>query len=561
MIDLDRELRALDDIPTPELGDNVQRREPGLSDEVRSPFVRGGTSALAVIATVMVICVVAGGLVWTAFTPREDAPPVTTPAPNTGDPLASIPEGWTDLPLPPLVAYGAATVWAGDRLIVWGGIEPRAEAPNEVLGDGWAFDPGSSRWTSIATGPIERSDARAVWTGEKVLIWGGAEGGGPLMDGAAYDPSTDTWTAIAAAPIAPRRPAVVEWTGTELFVWGGGDADAPYLDGAAYDPSNDSWRVVPDAPTEMNLADAAWTGRELVIVGSLLDNRNHAATASAQALAFDPTTDEWRHLAEPGLSPQSSAVAAVGSLVFAFDYSHDAVVLDSEADRWLGLADVPTTPAECYVDAASLDPSSSNDAGIFAWSCGNAALLDVSEGVWHVVATMQAPTEYVIGHRVVGADDVIFVLGHGVTEFQDETCRGCPDLTAIFRAYRPPVDFRDGALEDVRDKTRSWVAGFMRARIEGNDMLLTRLATEDGLARWGDPVSGLGPLTDVNYVGFTIRFVDGPLGYTGDFEVGVSIERSSGAPIDETLFLSAPPPGPATEPTIIVGARPGLDGP
>ena len=441
MVDLDRELRALDHLPAPDVADEIQRRRSLPPSDEPSPFARARVARAALIATVTVICLIAGGLVWQGFAPNGDAPATTpTSAPTPSDPLANISEGWTDLPKPPTTAEVFTTVWARDRLILWGGIDPSKEPADDgrVLGEGWSFDPRTSRWTSIAPAPISRYWATAAWTGSEVLVWGGSEGDDPRMDGAAYDPMTDTWTTIAAAPIAPRDPAVVSWTGTELLIWGGGDADAPHLDGAAYDPADDSWRALPDAPIGMNLADAAWTGRHLVILGSLLDRGNHATTRSAQAIAYDPTSDIWRLLPEPGLSPQASAVAAVGSFVYAFDYVHDAALLDAENDLWLPLADVPSEPSECYVDAASVAPSSFDDAGVFAWSCGNAALFDVSDGVWHIVATMREATDFVTGKPVISADDVIFVLGHSVTEYQGETCRGCPGAPVIFRAYRPP---------------------------------------------------------------------------------------------------------------------------
>ena len=66
----------------------------------------------------------------------------------------------------------------------------------------------------------QRYGARAVWTGSRLVVWGGASAAGgedppPLADGAAYDPAENRWTKMAAAPlggrIAPlgRRPGRV----------------------------------------------------------------------------------------------------------------------------------------------------------------------------------------------------------------------------------------------------------------------------------------------------------------------------------------------------------------
>ncbi|MEZ5231368.1 MAG: kelch repeat-containing protein [Acidimicrobiales bacterium] len=60
----------------------------------------------------------------------------------------------------------------------------------------------------MATAPIAgRSGAAVVWTGDELLIWGGYVYDGrerPLDDGAAYDPITDSWRTLPAAPIAGR---------------------------------------------------------------------------------------------------------------------------------------------------------------------------------------------------------------------------------------------------------------------------------------------------------------------------------------------------------------------
>jgi hypothetical protein len=40
---------------------------------------------------------------------------------------AAIPEGWTELPLPPEVRDGMSVVWAGSELLAWGGCDSAAE--------------------------------------------------------------------------------------------------------------------------------------------------------------------------------------------------------------------------------------------------------------------------------------------------------------------------------------------------------------------------------------------------------------------------------------------------
>lgn len=55
-------------------------------------------------------------------------------------------------------------------------------------------------WTSTKTAgaPAARASHVAVWTGSKMLVWGGF-GGGLASTGGLYDPATDTWSAISTA--------------------------------------------------------------------------------------------------------------------------------------------------------------------------------------------------------------------------------------------------------------------------------------------------------------------------------------------------------------------------
>jgi len=120
-------------------------------------------------------------------------------------------------------------------MIVWGG-----RAFEGSLADGAAYDPATDAWSPLPTdgAPPAREEPAAVWTGSRMIVWGGA-GSNPsfTQTGGAYDPAAGTWalTALAGGPSPRRQPAAV-WTGSELLVWGGwGDAGI-LKDGARWAP-------------------------------------------------------------------------------------------------------------------------------------------------------------------------------------------------------------------------------------------------------------------------------------------------------------------------------------
>lgn len=125
---------------------------------------------------------------------------------------------------------GHSAVWAGDKMIVWGG--SREDATDEVklvpLSDGMIYDPVANTWTAIATknAPRARMFHTAVWNGSEMIVFGGIDvEGSSMRDGGIYYPGTNKWEAISRVK-APNDRALhnAVWTGTNMIVWGGTQA-------------------------------------------------------------------------------------------------------------------------------------------------------------------------------------------------------------------------------------------------------------------------------------------------------------------------------------------------
>ncbi len=131
--------------------------------------------------------------------------------------------------------FGDAGVWTGSRFVVWGGQDLNVAT---FFNTGSMYDPTLDRWTplSLTNAPSARAEHCMVWTGSRVLVWGGTAGS-PLGDGAEFDPATNTWAPLptAGAPTPRTRPRCV-WTGREMVVWGGVDATDLLANGARYVP-------------------------------------------------------------------------------------------------------------------------------------------------------------------------------------------------------------------------------------------------------------------------------------------------------------------------------------
>jgi N-acetylneuraminic acid mutarotase len=287
---------------------------------------------------------------------------------------------WSPIPKAPLKPRGDhVAVWTGSRLLVWGG---GVEGPNggiHSLDDGASYDPNSDRWTPLARSPLEaRSRPTGVWTGSRLLIWGGTDLGRTLVgdttfpgdvfaipgeedeiseeakllaDGAAYDPATDEWRPMADAPLTPRVGHVAVWTGQEMLVWGGAtpkESTVAFGDGAAYDPATDTWRSIGVAPVQAGASfTAIWTGKQMVVWGG----------TEGQGAAYNPSTDRWTPLPRAPISPLSTPTSAwTGRLMLIWGAPEiqpsperpfaEGAAYDPMRNQWTRLPKAPSAPGQ-----------------------------------------------------------------------------------------------------------------------------------------------------------------------------------------------------------------------
>jgi len=257
--------------------------------------------------------------------------------------------------------YSETAVWTGDEILLWGGgFSYLAEGSPSA---GAAFDPRSGRLRTLPPAPVSpRWWHTAVWTGEEMIVWGGACGEHECRDGAAYDPGSDSWSAIADAPIGGYAHSVV-WTGDEMIVWGGSDdyeAEGSFgfprrflNTGVAYDPASDSWRELAQAPLEpRGWHSAVWTGQEMIVWGGVKSPCTTAPCESypADAGAYDPVADAWREIDQGPLSGRVDHTAVwTGEYMIVWGGSppggglgyDDGALYDPGADSWKELPPAP----------------------------------------------------------------------------------------------------------------------------------------------------------------------------------------------------------------------------
>jgi len=203
----------------------------------------------------------------------------------------------------PTARSGHTTVWTGTEMIVWGGEEEDlADLGSHQTNTGGRFSPSTDTWTATArlSAPSSRKNHTAVWTGTKMIVWGGYSrdvNGNPHLwnNGGTYDTTTNNWTptSMANAP-AGRSLHTAVWTGNEMIVWGGTDSDIlagrGLNTGGKYNPNSNTWVAtsVTNGPTARYNHTAVWSGSEMIVWGGT-DYINYFNTGGR----YNPLLDSW----------------------------------------------------------------------------------------------------------------------------------------------------------------------------------------------------------------------------------------------------------------------------
>ena len=229
----------------------------------------------------------------------------------TGGRFSLASQSWHGLSVSPLAPReGHVSIWTGNRMLIWGG-----RNDTSTLGDGALYNPGTGVWTPLPTSgaPGPRAGAAAVWTGDRLLVWGGEGDTGYLGDGAQLrfinGTPLNAWQTISAAAAPGARGGhTAVWSGSRMIVWGGVNSGGQIGNGAAYDPLTDKWTPLTStgAPEPREQHNAVWTGSEMIVYGGLT-----ASGATASGAAYDPASGLWRALSNPGAPQARSAASAV----------------------------------------------------------------------------------------------------------------------------------------------------------------------------------------------------------------------------------------------------------
>ncbi|MDQ1449580.1 MAG: hypothetical protein QOC79_2551 [Actinomycetota bacterium] len=313
-------------------------------DSLRRAAGRRRVRRFAVTTIAVVVVAASAAVVLTAGRPAGRRHVVVQGSSTTAVSTSTVPifgtasTGVDLLPAAPLARRdGAAVVWTGTSLAVWGG---NFDAPNSgVAGpyrsykDGAVYDPATRQWTPMAASPLPIGEQAAGARTDDGVVF--TQGRATAM----WDPATNRWRRLDDAP----APALdLTYTGSLVV---------SYSANATLDPRSGTWRPLPSVPVQLARSTLAWTGHELVVIGGPGD-----PFRSANAIALDPERREWRRLPDPPPAVHAEALAATwdGRRVVVVNYDMRAIAYDPGSDTWSTLPNMPARFSEHLPTAGSV---------------------------------------------------------------------------------------------------------------------------------------------------------------------------------------------------------------
>ncbi len=193
----------------------------------------------------------------------------------------------------PTARANHVAVWTGTKMIVWGG-----DVGGSNTNTGGMLDPAAYAWTATTTAnaPTARNQGRAVWAGAVMVMWGG-DNNGALNSGGIFNPTMNTWTAMSSVgALSPRFGHSMVWTGTKVLIWGGTDGSQYLGDGAAYDITTDTWEPISTMglpPSQRAYHSAVWTGTDMIVFGGYGDDGTGMNGYLNSGSELNPATGMW----------------------------------------------------------------------------------------------------------------------------------------------------------------------------------------------------------------------------------------------------------------------------
>jgi N-acetylneuraminic acid mutarotase len=244
---------------------------------------------------------------------------------------------WSPIALYPMNIMDNAGDQLDGKIYSVGGV---TGPPNQIIPDGFVYDPAADSWSPIADLPAAREKPGAGAIGGKLYVSGGWNTSGiPVAATVAYDPATDSWATLASNP-APRAAPGTAVVDDQLYQVGG-CADGfctPSNNVVRYDPASDSWDTLAPYPHNTSWLSCGGIDGKVYCAGGLASGTFHN-----DGFVYDPAADSWSPIAAMPFNLWGSAYSAANGMLVISNgltmntLTNQGLVYDPSTDSWSAL--------------------------------------------------------------------------------------------------------------------------------------------------------------------------------------------------------------------------------
>jgi hypothetical protein len=315
----------------------------------------------------------------------------------------------------PEARSGHAAVWTGSKMIVWGGITGVDDFENDIpTNTGGVYDPALNSWTATSTvnAPTGFRSNPGFWLNDRMLVEG-ANGSYSL-----YDPISNTWTAATNAPhgyypnnsvMLPMGLKYLMWSGTTNVntgaVWRPNGLEGCAVSGGCWSetPTTRDGGIVLQGLQEVR---SVWTGSTALIVGR--------SGGSTTVYEYNPASNTFiirSNVNAPTLLTGSSAVWTGTKMIVYGNGSLTRHIYDQASNTWstIAMGSLPISyPYLLWTGTKMITYDDSTVGEI--WRPNGVEGCGSSVGCWSTMSNVGAPTPRT-GQSAVWADNRMIAWG------------------------------------------------------------------------------------------------------------------------------------------------------
>ena len=173
--------------------------------------------------------------------------------------------------------------------------------------DFYRYNGVTMTWSDCADLPLGEERQYAVGVSKNGLgyVFGGAKCDGTYCNDLwEYNPLLNSWSVLAPLPGEGRSGSVHFVLNDTIFIVGGKNQQGTLSEVWAYDINNNQWTQKTALPGNGMWRGTSFEYNDLGYVGLGRNNLNNQTALNTAFYQFNPTTQQWTSLPNPGLSPR-----------------------------------------------------------------------------------------------------------------------------------------------------------------------------------------------------------------------------------------------------------------